>query len=207
MRKTTASLLALLVTLVGFKAMAAAPLTCTDAAGNLFSFTLAAVVPPPVVTPPPVPGVTYGYKDGAFTWGGDFTQNNTSVDYKDTAGDPGHLDIAFTSTQAYGLYLPYFGPSTANFLIPNPGYTSLTLALKPTQAGGKFTVMFVRSNDVPTNCVVNLSPAPVVGQFTVYTLSLKALCVDTDAKLYKFVLQDQSGHSNKWYMKDLGFVQ
>lgn len=184
---------------------ATAPVTCIAPDGSVLAYTAPA---PVVVTPPPVnTGIVYGYRNGVLSWGGDFTQGNTSVNYRDTVGDPGSLDIAFTSTAAYGLYLPYFGQPSANFLIPNPGYKALTFALKPTKAGARFTVMFVRSNDAPTNCVAILSPAPTVGQFTTYTLALSDLCVATDAQLYKFVLQDATGAtSNKWYLKDLGFV-
>lgn len=192
--------------LCGAAGAATAPTTCTAPDGSVLSYTAPGVVVAPP-TPPPASGIVYGYQNGVFSWGGDFTQTGTSVNYHDTVGDPGRQDIAFSSSVQWGLYLPYFGSQSANYLIPNPGYKALTFGLKTTRAAGPFTVYFIRSGDLPTNCSVTLSPAPQPGVWVTYTVSLASLCVATDKQLYKFGLQDHSGVApTVWYMRDLGFT-
>ena len=49
-------------------------------------------------------------------------------------------------------------------------------------------------------------PAPVVGQWGVYTIPLADLGV-LGTSIYKFAIQDKTGlASNVWYVDDVGFL-
>lgn len=205
---------ALMLGLLASTAFAASPLTCTDAAGNLFSFTVASpvVVTPPVVSPPST-GVVWGYKNGVMSWAGDFTQQNTTVNYHDTVGDPGSQDILFTQSASWGLYLPYF---SGNFSYPNQGFKALTIDLKPTLPGQAWQLFFITVGDnaLPNICTVvvpgKYGAATKVGGWATYVIPLKDVCQDAAASLYKFGLQDQTPGSpskNAWYIRNMGFTQ
>jgi hypothetical protein len=158
------------------------------------------VVSPPVVTPPIVtpPGIFWLYRNGVKTLAGDFTQQGTAVDY---------ATGTFSSTAKWGLWLPYFA---ANYALPNFGYKSLLLSLKPTIPGQDWTIAFTRAGDIPTNIVKPISaygPKPVMGVWADYVIPLADLGVDKDPALYKFGLQDQTGAvPNRWQFNNVGFA-
>jgi len=156
------------------------------------------------VTPPS--GAFWVYYNGKFNWGGDFDFVLKS-DYADTSGGPlsGSYDIENTTTSPYGGWLPY----AQNFDFNSAGYTKLTFALKPTVANQQWQVYFVKVGDVPVGIYLNVldyGPAPVVGQWTTYTVPLKDLGVLGTA-IYKFCIQDMTGRSNNtWYVDNVGFL-
>ncbi len=165
-----------------------------------------ATAPTPTPTPPPA-GTAWGYYNGAWTWAGDFN-NQATANYASTATPAlsGSKVIAITLKAAWGEWLPYMSSS---FSYPTTGYTKLTLALKPTQAGQKWNIYFVGIGDVDLHCgqdLLRYGPAPVVGQWGVYTVPLADLCV-LGKNVYKFGLQDQTGKSvNTWYVDNAGFA-
>lgn len=164
----------------------------------------------PVTIPPPA-GVTWGYFNGQWAWAGDFTQAGTSVNYKDTTGVPlsGQYDILFISGAPWGLWLPYFASGSAGYLYPNPGWTSLTISIKPKAAGQSFAIYFERTGDIDPGCHLDISkygPVPVAGKWGTYTVPLKDLCLFGDPTLYKMGLQDQSGKPASWWVDNVGFM-
>ncbi len=92
------------------------------------------------------------------------------------------------------------------------GKTRLTFALRPTIANQKWDVYFVGVGDIPLapGCGKSLpggyGPAPVVGQWGVYTIPLADLCI-TGPSVYKFAIQDKTGLAvNTWYVDNAGFA-
>lgn len=188
-----------------------------EAGGSLtIEGTAPVIAPPPVVTPPPVvvppppivagnlpttgPGVVYA--NGKMLWPGDWSGTQVSLNYSDTAGTPGSVDLAVKVNSAWGYWLPYI------LSLQTAGFKSLVLQLKPTVAGQKWSVQTYTSTSTTTDIVVGgvsdiskYGPAvPVVGQFNTYTIPLSAMA-SSNINLYKFLLQDQSGlGSNLWYV-------
>lgn len=150
------------------------------------------------------------YYNGVFNWGGDYSYALTP-DYKDTSGNPvsGAYDIKMTNS-ASGGWLPYAGGTVPMWNFDDSPYTKLTLTLKPTMPNQTWNLYFIKVGDIalPPSCTVNLTsfgPAPVVGQWATYTVPLSTLCV-SNTSVYKFGLQDSTGHANTWYADNVGFV-
>jgi len=167
------------------------------------------------------------YQDGAFNWAGDFSYG-ANIDYSDTSGGPlsGSHDIKVSITTAYGAWQPYgcgnspytsasggsmAGECAATFEFINPGYRSLTFAVKPTVANWSGDIYFMGVGDVGLNCTKNLPGSygpnpPVANQWNVYTVPLSDLCVAAAPTLYKFAIQDQTGLGNTvFYIDNVGF--
>ncbi|HUN92072.1 MAG TPA: cellulase family glycosylhydrolase [Burkholderiaceae bacterium] len=145
------------------------------------------------------------YYNGAFNWPGDYSYAATP-NYADSTGAPlsGSKDILVTLTSAWGAWQPY----AANWSFDSTPYTKLTFALKPTVANQRWSIQFIKVGDVPVGIslnVANYGPAPVVGQWAVYTIPLSDLGV-LGTSIYKFAIQDQTGlSSNAWYVDNVGF--
>jgi hypothetical protein len=150
-------------------------------------------------------GTSWVYYNGSFDWPGDF-DFAAVANYSDTSGDPlsGARDIKVTSSP-YGGWLPY----AQNWDFNSAPYTKLTFSLKPTRAGQRWQVYFVKVGDIPVGIALDVSsygPAPVVGQWATYTIPLKDLGV-LGKPIYKFAIQDQTGaNGNTWYVDNVGFV-
>jgi len=151
-------------------------------------------------------GIFWVYTNGVFAWPGDYSFVST-IDYKDTSGAPlsPPYDIKWTVTGAWGGFQPY----ATNWSFDTTPYTYLRFAMKPTVAGQKAIVYFMLVGDKPVGVSVNVldyGPAPVVGQWAVYTIPLSDIGV-ANTNIYKFAIQDQTGlSSNVVYLDDIGFV-
>ena len=108
-------------------------------------------------------------------------------------------------TGAWGGFQPY----ATNWSFDTTPYTYLRFAMKPTVAGQQAIVYFMLVGDKPVGVSVNVldyGPAPVVGQWAVYTIPLSDIGV-ANTNIYKFAIQDQTGlSSNVVYLDDIGFV-
>ncbi|HUN91139.1 MAG TPA: Calx-beta domain-containing protein [Burkholderiaceae bacterium] len=146
------------------------------------------------------------YYNGVFNWPGDYSYV-ASIDYKDTSGAPlsGGADIKVSLTGAYGAWQPY----STNWSFDSSPYTKLTFALKPTSANDRWQIQFIKVGDIPVGIslnVLNYGPAPVVGQWGVYTIPLADLGV-LGTSIYKFAIQDESGNGGSvFYVDNVGFV-
>jgi hypothetical protein len=163
----------------------------------------------PVTTPPPA-GVTWMYLNGVKTLAGDFTGQNTSVNYNHTVTGnqfQGHTQDIQLTTSGAGVQWPYFLPYfAANYKLPNPGWTKLLLSLKPTVSGQVFGLHMERVGDQPLPAVELMAygPASVAGVWGSYVIPLKDLGTLGDATLYKFLLQDHSATSAGFELDAIG---
>jgi hypothetical protein len=193
--------------------------------------------PPPPTSPPTSPpassssSVTWGYFDGTFNWGGDYSWN-VSLNYQDTSGQPlsGAHDLKVSLTGQWGGWQPYMctelgeplSACVAQYDYPLAGFTYLTVSLKPTIANQQWSAQFVAVGDTGIPCnygnpaangagvnVLAYGPAPVAGQWGTYKIPLSAFCVGpgtSNVNVYKFHIQDQTGlSSNTWYVDNVGF--
>jgi hypothetical protein len=184
-----------------FGVQLASPVNAT--LGATASATVTITAAPPA---PPPPTDFWVYYNGAFAWPGDYSFN-AAVNYKDTSAGPlsGVYDIAVNVNGAYGAFQPY----ATNWAFDSSPYTKLTFALKPTVANQQWQIYFMKVGDVPVGItlnVLNYGPAPVVGQWSVYTIPMADLGV-LGTSIYKFAIQDQTGLSNNvWYVDNIGFL-
>lgn len=152
------------------------------------------------------PAIFVVYHDGAFAWPGDYSFVATP-DYRDTSGAPpeGRYDIKVTVTSPWGGWQPY----ATNWIFDTTPYTYLRFSLKPTVANQAAQVYFMLVGDKPVGVHVDpfkYGPAPVAGQWGVYTIPLADIGV-AKTKIYKFAIQDQTGLGhNVFYVDDVAFV-
>jgi hypothetical protein len=146
------------------------------------------------------------YHDGKFAWPGDYSFVATP-DYRDTSGAPaaGRYDIKVTLTGAWGGWQPF----ATNWVFDTTPYNYLTFAFKPTLANQTAQVYFMLVGDKPVGIGVDpfkYGPAPVVGQWGVYTIPLADIGV-ARTKIYKFAIQDKTGiKNNVFYVNDVAFL-
>jgi hypothetical protein len=167
--------------------------------------------PTPTPTPSPTPsdGVTWMYLNGVKTLAGDFTGNGQTVDYQHATPDgpvaASTLDILVTSTVNWAIYIPYWA---ADYKLPNPGYKSLLLSLKPSITGDTFGIHAERAGDVDDRPHIELmqyGPAAQAGVWGSYVIPLADLGVAGDATLYKIVLQSHTASANSFELDAIGF--
>jgi len=167
---------------------------------------------PPAMTALPT-GVTWLYLNGKRTLAGDFTQSGTSVNYRHSTSDGyngGTKDILFTSTAPWGLFLPYW---SANYSLPNPGWTYFYVAIKPTITGDTFGIYAEKVGDVDPGCHIELvtptgnayGPAAKAGVWALYKVPLKDLCIEGDKALYKIAIKTHTASADSWELDALGF--
>lgn len=188
-----------------------------------------------VVTPPPAAGTSWVYHAGVFSWPGDWSYGGTgastapTINYKDTAGGGSPYDISVTAVGQWSAWQPYApndGPPTTpggTYLTPSfntTGYSKLTLSLKPTQPGQKWSLyadVYTTANGSTTGDVspgAGISdissycgPAITVGVWSTCVIPLSAFSAANLTNLYKIGLQDQSGLTkNVFYINDVGFI-
>lgn len=180
--------------------------------------TIPAVTPPIVVaTPPTAP--YWVYHAGSFNWAGDWSGSAASVNYADTT--TGVRVVSFKANTAWAYWLPYPPINAAGHpSFDTTPYATLTLSLKPTVAGqrwslGAYTYTVVNgvfTGDIPTAGKVSdvskyCSPAPMVGAWSVCNVPLSALQATNLTTFYKFILQDQSALTGDvFYINDVGFM-
>jgi hypothetical protein len=146
------------------------------------------------------------YHEGKFFWSGDYSYSAT-INYADTSGGPlsGRYDIKVSLTGPWGAWQP-FAP---NWSFDTTPYTYLRFALKPVVANQKASVYFMLVGDKPVGIGVDpfkYGPAPVAGQWGVYTIPLVDIGV-SKTKIYKFAIQDQTGIGNNvFYVDNVSFV-
>lgn len=208
-------LLAFVLTLAG----AAAAETFTASDGAKITYTPAPAVanpppPPPPVVPPVVPGpLAFAvYKDGAFSWQGDYSYPKPplTIDLKDKSGSPpsGTFDIRIMPNGGqWPAWQPFANDPQQSW--STAGLKALVFKLKPTAAGQGYHVLFLYAHDVSTNCPVELAPkygpAPVQGVWASYSIPLSDLCV-AGKDIYKFAVQQYTGSAD-WFMADVGFTK
>jgi hypothetical protein len=153
------------------------------------------------------PGATFSvYHDGKFAWPGDYSFVATP-DYRDTSGAPvsGKYDIKVTLTAPWGGWQPF----ATHWVFDTTPYNYLTFAFKPTLANQTAQVYFMLVGDKPVGIGVDpfkYGPAPVPGQWGVYTIPLADIGV-AKTKIYKFAIQDKTGiKNNVFYVNDVAFV-
>jgi hypothetical protein len=152
------------------------------------------------------PRVFWVYRDGEFAWPGDYSFVATP-DYRDKSGAPlsGKYDIKLTLRSKWGGWQP-FAP---NGVFDTGPYAYLRFALKPTEAHQTAQVYVMLAGDKPVGTSVDpfkYGPAPVPGQWNVYTIPLTDLGV-ARTKIYKFAIQDQTGRpDNVFYLDDVAFL-
>jgi hypothetical protein len=146
------------------------------------------------------------YHDGKFAWPGDYSFVATP-DYRDTSGAPtvGKYDIKVTLTAPWGGWQPF----ATNWVFDTTPYNYLTFAFKPTVANQSAEVYFMLVGDKPVGVGVDpfkYGPAPVAGQWGVYTIPLADIGV-AKTNIYKFAIQDKTGiKNNVFYVNDVAFV-
>jgi hypothetical protein len=146
------------------------------------------------------------YHDGVFAWPGDYSFVAVP-DYRDTTGVPlsGKYDVKVTVTSPWGGWQPF----ATNWVFDTTPYKYLRFALKPTVANQTAQVYFMLVGDKPVGQGVDpfkYGPAPVAGQWNVYTIPLADIGV-AKTKIYKFAIQDKTGlASNVFYIDDVAFV-
>jgi hypothetical protein len=169
-----------------------------------------------VCTPPAPPaGVSWVYHLGQFNWINDYSWNGT-VNYKDTAGNPGDgtFDIAFTVTGQWGGWQPYDIPGGTN----GPGfdtskYTTIHFCSKPTVANQSHGMGIDSNNDTADGLIslvagpglTKYGPVPVAGTWGCYVVPIADFHLVNPA-IMKFSITDGTGlPTNKIYFKDVGF--
>lgn len=164
------------------------------------------------VTPPVPAGTFWVYRQGVFNWGGDYSFGGLTVNYKDTQGKPGGVDIACSLHGQWGGFLPYAGGTVPLWNFDASPYSALTFAFKPTLNGQTAQVYFVKVGDIPVGVVVDpfsgkYGPKPQAGVWATYSIPLADLGVK-GTSIYKFAIQDQTGSSsNVFYLDDIGFTK
>ncbi len=157
-------------------------------------------------------GVTWMYLNGVQTLAGDFTGSGEATNYQHSTSsgyNGGTKDILITSSVPYGYFIPYWA---SNYRLPNPGYTYLLMAIKPSITGDTFGMHAERVGDSPLPGIELITaggnsygPAAVAGKWAVYKVPLKDLGVYGDATLYKVVIATHTGSSDSWEMDAIGF--
>lgn len=182
---------------------------------------VAAVVPPPVVVAPAA-SASWVYHAGVFLWPGDWSGTGSTINYADTSGTPGTKDISLKANSPWAYWLPY-PPTVA--ATGQPGmdttpYSTLTISLKPTVAGQKWSLGAYSysvtagkfQGDISTGAgVADISsyctPAIAVGVWSVCNVPLTAIQAAKLTTFYKFILQDQSGLTGDvFYINNVGFL-
>ena len=150
--------------------------------------------------------VFWVYHDGVFAWPGDYSYVATP-DYRDTSGVPlsGKYDVKVTVTSQWGGWQPF----ATNWDFDTKPYKYLRFALKPTRPNQTAQVYFMLVGDKPVGKTVDVfkyGPAPVVGQWNLYTIPLADIGV-SKTNIYIFAIQDQTGLANNiFYVDDVAFV-
>jgi hypothetical protein len=169
------------------------------------------------------PGESWIYKDGVFSWPGDWSGSFVKINYKNTSGDPGTEDISVKVEAPWGFWLPYcpqVGPDINGYHVPTcdvAPYTSITMQLKATikeqrwsLSVFKYTVTNgVLKDDTMVGMVDDLTPyggAAKVGEFVTYTVPLADLGASGLHTMYKMLLQDQTGKTGQtWFVNNVAF--
>jgi hypothetical protein len=161
----------------------------------------------PVTPPPPPPGVTWMYLNGVKTLAGDFTANGETTNYanKTTSGLNGDTtDILITSSVPWGYFLPYWA---GNYMLPNPGYTTLIFSIKATLNGDTFNMHAERvgDNPLPSIALAAYCGTFAAGKWTSCSVPLSALGVAGEKTLYKVLFQTATAGPDNWEMDAIGF--
>jgi hypothetical protein len=150
---------------------------------------------------------TWMYLNGVKTLAGDFTAQGETTNYAHatSAGyNGGTKDILITSSVPWGYFLPYWA---ANYQLPNPGWTTLIFAIKPSLATSTFSMHAERVGDNPlaTIALAGYCGAFAAGKWTSCTVPLSALGVAGDKTLYKVLFQTSTAGPDSWEMDAIGF--
>jgi hypothetical protein len=141
------------------------------------------------VTPPK--GVTWMYLNGTKTAAADFSGSTTNWFNATTAGyNGGKIDIKVSG----GCFIPVWA---SNYQLPNPGWTYLLIAMKPSSSNavGIHFEPRINGQDADIYPHINLAdstakygPAPQAGVWASYKIPLADLGVPPGTLLYKAVM-------------------
>jgi hypothetical protein len=168
------------------------------------------------ITGSSVGATAWVYYNGVLNWGGDWSWQVTSINYKDTAGAPlsGSYDVAVSNLQSGG-WQPYVNSNCQQNLslcFDTRPYNYLIFSLKPTRANQIWASGFMSSGDTPDGILLsNIAQYcsggsnPPVGQWESCKIPLSAYGF-TDLTILKFMIQDVTGASSDlWYVDNVGF--
>lgn len=165
-------------------------------------------VTPPIVTPPPVTGTIWEYDGtGKNLWPQDYSWGNAVPTYNDTSGGPvgTPYDIKVTINQAWGGWQPSLNNGQTIQVVS--GY--MEFDIKPTQPGQVWKLIAHKSDDEsnvgPTLDLADFCPAPKVGVWAHCKIAAKTLMGNLTG-LWKFGIQDGTGHTNVWYVNKVVFT-
>jgi hypothetical protein len=160
------------------------------------SVTLPASTPSPAPTPTPTPtpppsGVKWMYLNGVKTAAADFSGSTTNWFNSTSAGyNGGTKDIKVSG----GCFIPVWA---SNYQLPNPGYTYLLIAMKPSSSNpvGIHLEPRINGSDADIYPHINLAdsnakygPMPRAGVWASYKIPLADLGVPPGTPLYKAVM-------------------
>ena len=169
--------------------------------------------------------VSWAYKNGVFSWPGDWSGDAVTLNYQDTVGDPGIEDVSVHVNSSWGYWLPYCpqdGPTIHGYTVPScdvSTYAAITMQLKATIPNQTWSLAIFKYtivngelvDDTIVGGVGDLTPyggPALVGKFVTYTIPLSELGASGLTTMYKFLLQDQTGRSGQtWYINQVGFTQ
>jgi len=168
------------------------------------------------ITGSSVGATAWVFYNGVLNWGGDWSWQVTSINYKDTAGAPlsGSYDVAVSNLQSGG-WQPFVNSNCQQNLslcFNASPYKYLMFSLKPTRANQSWASGFMSSGDTPDGIMIqNIAQYcsggsnPAVGQWESCKIPLSAYGL-TDLTILKFAIQDVTGaSSNLWYVDNVGF--
>jgi len=164
------------------------------------------------------PGATaWVYYNGVLNWGGDWSWQISSINYKDVLGIPlsGSYDVAVSNLQSGG-WQPYVNSNCQQNLsvcFDTTPYKYLIFSLKPTRANQTWASGFMSSGDTPDGVLISDitqycsgGANPAVGQWESCKIPLSAWKF-TDTTILKFMIQDTTGAATDlWYVDNVGFT-
>jgi hypothetical protein len=164
------------------------------------------------------PGATaWVYYNGVLNWGGDWSWQVASINYKDILGAPlsGSFDVAVSNLQSGG-WQPYVNSNCQQNLslcFDTTPYKYLIFSLKPTHANQTWASGFMSSGDTPDGVLISDitqycsgGANPAVGQWESCKIPLSAWKF-TDTTILKFMIQDTTGAATDlWYVDNVGFT-
>ncbi len=175
-------------------------------------------------SPPPVSGsgASWIYYHGKYDWAGDWNQVAMNYDYSAAGVDGSGPVIYMPGVNAYQYWLPYppqnsAGPASNGTNFNTTGYTKLTIAINPSQAGMTPQIQFFVANgstdDIPFGTMLMITqskygPVPMVpGQWNVYTIPLTDFGLAAGGQwIYKLIFQQQGTTPQNLEIDQVGFL-
>jgi hypothetical protein len=188
-------------------------ITCKSVQLTIPGTTTPPVVTPPVVTPPAA-GTLWVYYNGQFNWAGAYNFGNqpytVAYDNPTSTALSGTKDVLVTGDVGWQPYA--FGND-----FPTGPYKTLTISIRPTQAGNTWVTgaEMVGDKNIPGGpvsppSIMPYGPNPaVVGKWNTYNIPLTVLGIKDGIHIYKFMVLEQSSSDkahNQVEFSNVGFV-